>query len=95
MSEIGKTKVGKLNNFYGRSHSEETKKILSEKHHKFWAGRPRPWLRGKKLSDYHKQKDREAMLGMKFWNNGKVSVRARSCPEGFVPGRLKKKSSEN
>jgi len=30
LSEIGKTKTGELNNFYGRSHSEETKRKISE-----------------------------------------------------------------
>ena len=29
LSEIGKTKVGKLNNFYGHTHSKETKQKLS------------------------------------------------------------------
>lgn len=32
---------------------------------------------------------------LKWWNNGKVNVRKRKCPNGFVAGRLKKKSSEN
>jgi len=31
LSEIGKTKIGDLNNFYGKSHSEQTKKTISEK----------------------------------------------------------------
>lgn len=30
LSEIGKTKVGELNNFYGRKHSEESKRKMSE-----------------------------------------------------------------
>lgn len=29
------------------------------------------------------------LLGTKWWNNGVKNVRAYSCPEGFVPGRLK------
>ena len=32
LSDIGKTKVGKLNNFYGRKHSEETKKKIGDIH---------------------------------------------------------------
>lgn len=47
--------------------------------------------KGKKLSDAHKQKDRDAMIGMLWWNNGVKCVRARECPPGFVAGRLKKK----
>jgi len=30
LSNIGKTKIGDLNNFYGRSHSEETRKKISD-----------------------------------------------------------------
>jgi len=30
------------------------------------------------------------MLGMKFWNNGCINVRAKECPEGFVAGRIKR-----
>lgn len=30
LSDIGKTKVGDLNNFYGKSHSEETRKKISD-----------------------------------------------------------------
>ena len=48
-------------------------------------------LKGRKLSDEHKQKDREAMLGLKFWNNGCINVRARECPEGFIAGRIKRR----
>jgi len=31
LSEIGKTKTGNLNNFYGKNHTEKTKKTISEK----------------------------------------------------------------
>lgn len=91
LSEIGKTKTGKLNNFYGRHHSEATRKKLSEVRKGIPNVATSLRFKGTKLSEEHKQKDREAMLGMKFWNNGEKSVRARECPPGFVPGRLKKK----
>lgn len=54
--------------------------------------------KGKKLSEAHKGKHRseetkkkigEAKKGMRWFNNGKISKRARECPEGFVPGRIK------
>ena len=34
LSEKGKTKIGSLNNFYGKHHSEETKRKMSESHKK-------------------------------------------------------------
>ena len=34
LREKAKTKIGKLNNFYGKKHSEESKKKMSESHRK-------------------------------------------------------------
>ena len=36
LREKAKTKIGKLNNFYGKKHSEESKKKMSESHRKKW-----------------------------------------------------------
>ena len=48
--------------------------------------------KGKKLSEAHKQKDREAIIGMLFWNNGIICKRNRECPgPEWKPGRLKNK----
>lgn len=67
------------------SHSEETKKKISEGN------------KGKKLepiSEEHKMKISEAMKGnthtkgMKWFNNGKINKVCFECPEGFVPGKL-------
>lgn len=91
LSEIGKTKIGKLNSFYGKHHSEETRKKISEKRKGVPNIAVSLRLKGTKLSEEHKQKDREAMLGMKYWNNGIKNVRARKCPPGFVHGRMKRK----
>ena len=65
-------------------HSEESKKKMS----KMRKGKA-PWNAGKTLSEEHKQHDREAMIGMLWWNNGIKCVRAKECPEGFVRGRLR------
>lgn len=66
----------------GVPHLEEHKQKISEA------------LKGKKLSEDHKQKLSEAMKyknkGLHWFNNGIIAVRAKSCPEGFVKGRLKK-----
>jgi len=39
-------------------------------------------------SDLLKNKLKSTTTGMKWFNNGKISTRAFSCPEGFVLGRL-------
>jgi hypothetical protein len=30
------------------------------------------------------------MKGMKFFNNGIINIRAKVCPDGFIPGMLRK-----
>ena len=69
----------------GKQFSEEHKNKLSEAH------------KGKQFSEEHKKKLSEASKGKNIWikcthwyNNGKISKRAKECPEGFVPGRIKK-----
>ena len=67
----------------GKHLSEEAKKKISEA------------KEGKKLSAEHKNKIVAAMKGNtntkgKHWyNNGKINIRAKECPEGFVPGVLR------
>ena len=51
-----------------------------------------PWNKGKKMSDEFKQKVSNAVKDHYHFNNGIISVRAKSCPEGFVKGRLKNKT---
>ena len=47
--------------------------------------------KGKHASEETKKKMSEAHKGMFHWfNNSTVNVRAKDCPEGFVPGRLRK-----
>lgn len=45
-------------------------------------------LHSKKHDEKSKSKMRNAWKGKKWFNDGKTSVRAVECPEGFVPGRL-------
>ena len=76
----------------GKQLSEETKKKLSEA------------KKGKKLSEEHKKKIGEASRNMseetrnklsavtkgtRWFNNGKINIRAKECPPGFVPGQLR------
>ena len=89
----------------GHKHSEETKKKLSKpksaEHKKKlseakkgkYLGKGNPFY-GKHHSDELKKKlseiNKVRMKGMRFFNNGKINIRAKECPEGFVPGRIKK-----
>ena len=68
----------------GKHHSEEHKKKLSEA------------KKGKKRSEETKKKLSEAHKGKNIWtkrtrwyNNGIINIRAKECPEGFVPGMLR------
>ena len=84
MSEIGKTKIGELNNFYGKLHSEKTKEKLSDIQKSLMTEEKR-----KKISDSIKKKhangeyshiytkDREQKIsksnkGQIPWNKGKT-----------------------
>ena len=66
----------------GKHLSEETRKKLSEA------------SKGHTVSDETKKKIAEAnkrnknVRGTRWYNNGKISKRAKECPDGFVPGRL-------
>ena len=61
----------------GKHHSAETRQKLSESH------------KGKYLSVETRKKMSEAHKGKHWYNNGVKSILAKTCPEGFVPGRLK------
>ena len=79
--------------------SEETKKKMGEakKGNKHALGCKRSEETKKKMSDAKKnmteetkKKLGEAKKGKHWYNNGKISKRAKECPDGFVPGRIKK-----
>lgn len=46
------------------------------------------WVKG--YLDTRKQQCCDTMKGMKFFNNGIINIRAKVCPDGFVPGMLRK-----
>ena len=81
-SEETKKKMGEAQK--GRTVSEETRKKMSE-----------AWDYDKHFNEETKKKLSEAAKGKNIWtkcthwyNNGKISKRAKECPDGFVPGRL-------
>ena len=83
-SEEHKKKISELqkgNKYHlGKHHSEEAKKKMSE-----------AWSYDKHFSDNTKKKLSEAQKGYRWFNNGKVNIKAKECPEGFAPGMLKRK----
>ena len=76
----------------GKHRSEETKKKLSEANKGKHLGKDNQFY-GKHHSEETKKKLSEIskvrMKGMWWFNNGKINTRAKQCPEGFVPGRVK------
>lgn len=81
LSEEHKLKIsealkGENSQWFGKHHSEETRKRISEA------------LKGKQVSEETRQKFSEARKGKHWYNNGVTSILAKTCPEGFVPGRI-------
>ena len=75
----------------GKKMPEEFCRKNSESHKGKQAGEKHP-MYGKKHSDAAKNKMSEAKKGKHkgehWYNNGKINVRAKECPSGFVPGML-------
>ena len=67
----------------GKKMSEETKKKMSE------AKKGNKNALGCHRTDEFQKKLSEANKGMHFFNNGKTNIRAKTCPDGFVPGIVK------
>ena len=81
MSESNK---GENNPRFGKHHSEESRKKIGAAR----KGKP-TWNKGKHRSDETRLKIAESCKGNHWYNNGDTSILAKTCPEGFVPGRLK------
>ena len=85
----------------GKHPSEESRKKMSEVH----KGKHRSAETCKKIAEANKGKHRSAetrrkmsesrkgkptcIKGKHWYNNGVKSILAKTCPEGFVPGRIK------
>ena len=82
--KMREAKKGEKNPFYGKHHTEESKNKIRE------AKKGNKYALGCKRSEEARKKMREANMGMHFFNNGIINIRAKECPEGFVPGRIKK-----
>ena len=63
---------GEQNPFYGKTHSEKTKEILSQKTAETWKNQPHPWI-GRKHSEESRAKFRKNNAGQNNPNYGKTS----------------------
>lgn len=68
----------------GKHLSEDTRQKLSESRKG-----EKCYIFGKHLSEETRTKLSEAIKCKHWYNNGVKCVRAKTCPEGFVPGRIK------
>ena len=60
----------------GKHRSDETKKKMGEAQ------------KGHTVSEETRKKISEAEKCSHWYNNGKINIRTKECPDGFVPGRL-------
>lgn len=67
----------------GKQHSAEARKKMSDALN----GENHPMF-GKHHSEDTRKKMSEALKGNHWYNNGVTSILAKTCPEGFVPGRI-------
>lgn len=100
LSEEHKHKISESNKGKHSNHSKQFLENLSKrmKDNKIWLGKhhtPESKAKisaihkGKVISEKHKQRNRESMVGRVFWNNGTDCIRAKECPgEGWVLGRI-------
>lgn len=87
--------------FKGKHHTNESKKKLSDSHKGLipWnAGKNTSGFQGKHHLEKTKQRMHDAQCGHKavafgkhWYTNGIINIFAKTCPEGFVRGRLSKK----
>ena len=80
-SEETRKKISEANK--GKHLSEETRKKMSEALN----GENHPFF-GKHHSEDTRKKMSEALKSKYWYNNGVKNIRAKTCPEGFVPGRI-------
>ena len=83
-NKMREAKKGKHHSEEAKKRMREAKKDISEETRKKIAEANK----GKPKSEETKKKMAEAHKGTRWYNNGKISKRAKECPEGFTPGRL-------
>ena len=92
-NKIAEAMKGEKNPFYGKHHSEDARKKMREARKGKHLGKDNSFY-GKHHSEECKKRigaiNKVKMKGMRFFNNGKINIRAKECPDGFIPGRIKK-----
>ena len=99
--DIGYKELKALGLYYNRP-AEELIFLPRSEHNVFNKGKPGYWKgkqgywKGKTGPNYGKhhsvetrKKISEGNKGTRWFNNGEINIRAKECPEGFVPGRLR------
>lgn len=95
--DIGYKELKALGLYYNRP-AEELIFLTSREHNAFkkgkqgcWKGRHHTEEAKKKMAESHKGKNlgNTAVKGKRWFNNGKINIRAKECPPGFIPGMLK------
>ena len=92
--KMSESRKGENHPMFGKHFSEEHRKNLSAAlKGKYLSAETRKKLsearKGKHRSAETNKKIAEARKGNHWYNNGVKSILAKTCPEGFVPGRLK------
>lgn len=70
----------------GRPHTEEHNAKVRDANKRFYEEHEHNSSYGKTFDKDHCEKISNSRKGYKWFNNGQVSVQAKECPEGFVPG---------
>ena len=101
LKKMSEAKNGENNPMFGKHHSAETHQNMSEAHKgKHPSEESRKKMSESKKGENHpmfgkhhsaeaRKKMSEARKGKHWYNNGVKCIKAKTCPEGFVPGRLK------
>lgn len=84
--KISRANKGRHGTMKGRKQSEESNKKRSVS----MKGK-NTWMKGKKASEEAKRNISESLKGRHFYNNGVEMVFTYECPEGFMPGMIKRK----
>ena len=82
--KIAEAHKGKPSGNKGKHFSEEHKKNIGEAN----KGKQGP-NKGKHFSEETRRKMAEARKGMRWFNNGETNIKAKECPPGVIPGRIK------